>query len=278
MKWNIITDSSCDLYDLNEYADEIRFASIPFVINIGNRDFVDNEELNTAEMVTAMENCREAGRTSCPAPQAWHEQFEKDGYSIAITISGELSGSYNSACIAKNMILERCPDKKIAVIDSRSAGPEMALLVTRLCRMITAGCDFDTAVAEIENYAKRTHIVFALSSFNNLIKNGRIGKIAGFIAGRLGFWGIGIGSEQGTIVLKEKVRGGRQALNAVLKDIRERADSLETVIISHCQNAELAEKLKNAIQSICHTVEVRIMPTRGLCSYYAEKGGLIIGF
>ena len=103
-------------------------------------------------------------------------------------------------------------------------------------------------------------------------------RITGFLAGKLGFWGIGIGSEQGTIEIKEKVRGNKKALNAILKDIKERATNIKTVVICHCQNAEFAESLKNAIQNISHTVEVKIMPTRGLCSYYAEKGGLIIGF
>ena len=98
------------------------------------------------------------------------------------------------------------------------------------------------------------------------------------ITGKLGFWGIGIGSEQGTIEIKEKVRGNKKALNAIIKDIKERATDIETVVISHCQNAEFAENLKNTIQNIYHTVEVKIMPSGGLCSYYAEKGGLIIGF
>lgn len=278
MKWNIITDSSCDLYHLDEYSEKIRFASIPFIINIENRDFVDDEKLNTAEMVAVMEKCREVSHTSCPAPYAWYEQFEKEEYSIAITISSKLSGSYNSACTARNMILEKYPDKKIAVIDSRSTGSEMVLIVMKLCKLINAGYDFNSVIEKTEQYMKHTHIVFALSSFDNLINNGRMSRITGFLAGKLGFLGIGIGSEQGTIEIKEKVRGNKKALNAILKDIKERAADIETVVISHCQNAEFAESLKNAIQNICHTVEVKIMPTRGLCSYYAEKGGLIIGF
>lgn len=278
MTWNIITDSSCNLYNLDEQSEKIRFASIPFIINIGNRDFVDDEKLNTAEMVTAMENCSEVSHTSCPAPYAWYEQFEKEEYSIAITISSKLSGSYNSACTARNMILEKYPDKKIAIIDSHSTGSEMVLIVMKLCKLINAGYDFNSVIEKTKQYMKHTHIVFALSSFDNLIKNGRMSRITGFLAGKLGFWGIGIGSDQGTILLKEKVRGGKQALNSILNDIKERAADIETVVISHCQNAEFAESLKNAIQNICHTVEVKIMPTRGLCSYYAEKGGLIIGF
>ncbi len=278
MKWNIITDSSCNLHNLDEQSKKIRFASIPFIISIGNHDFIDDERLNTIEMVDAMEKCLEASHTSCPSPYTWYEQFEKSEYSIAITISSKLSGSYNSACTARNMILEKYPDKKIAVIDSRSAGSEMVLIVMKLCKLINAGYDFNSVIEKTEQYMKHTHIVFALSSFDNLIKNGRMSRITGFLAGKLGFWGIGIGSEQGTIEIKEKVRGNKKALNAILIDIKERATDIETVVISHCQNAEFAESLKNTIQNIYHTVEVKILPTGGLCSYYAEKGGLIIGF
>lgn len=281
MKWNIITDSSCDLYNLDEQSEKIRYASVPFVINIGNRDFVDDEKLNTVEMVTAMEKCREASHTSCPSPYAWYEQFEKPGCSIAITISSKLSGSYNSACTARNMILEKYSDKKIAVIDSRSTGSEIVLIVMKLCKLINAGHDFNSIIEKIGHYMQHTHIVFALSSFNNLIKNGRMSRITGFLAGKLGFWGIGIGSEQGTIIIKGKARGSKKALDIILDDIKERGHIKErgqTVVISHCQNAEFAERLKLAIQKVWNTVEVKIIPTRGLCSYYAEKGGLIIGF
>lgn len=278
MKWNIITDSSCDMLDFENQNSNIRFASIPFVISVGEEDYVDNEALNVPDMITAMEKCEDASHTSCPPPYAWYEQFEKPGYSIAITISSKLSGSYNSAYTAKNMIYEQNADKKIALIDSRSAGPEITLIVKKLCGLIEAGNDFDSVVEKIEEYIQYTHIIFALSSFNNLVKNGRMSKLAGFIAGKLGMWGIGIGSEEGTIQMKQKTRGNGKAVDAIINDMKERGIKYGTVVISHCQNAELAERLKISIQNIWHDVKVEIVPTRGLCSYYAERGGLIVGY
>lgn len=130
----------------------------------------------------------------------------------------------------------------------------------------------------IVNISEHSHVIFALSSFDNLIKNGRMGRITGFLACKLGIWGIGIGSEQGTIAIKEKVRGSRNAVNSVLQDIKERGNHMETVLISHCENEKFAENLKEMIHSEWPKLEVRIMETRGLCSYYAEKGGVIIGF
>lgn len=278
MQWNIITDSSCDLLNLENQSSNIIFSSIPFVISIGSDDYVDNEMLNVPDMITAMEKCENASRTSCPAPLAWCEQFEKPGYSIAVTISSKLSGSYNSAYAAKSMILERYPEKRIALIDSRSAGPEIILAVRKLCELIEAGNDFDSVIEQIEDYIRHTHIIFALASFNNLVKNGRMSKLAGFIAGKFGFWGIGVGSEEGTIKIKQKTRGNSKVLDAIINDMKERGIKYGTVVISHCQNAVLAERLKNAIQDTWQNVKVIIIPTRGLCSYYAERGGLIVGY
>lgn len=278
MQWNIITDSSCDLLNLENQSSNIIFSSIPFVISIGADDYVDNEMLNVPDMIIAMEKCENASHTSCPMPFAWYEQFEKPGYSIAVTISSKLSGSYNSAYAAKNMILERYPEKRIALIDSRSTGPEIILIIKKLSELIGSGNDFDYVIEKVEEYIRQTHIIFALSSFNNLVKNGRMNKLAGFIAGKLGFWGIGIGSENGTIEIKQKTRGNGNALAAIINDMKERGIKQDTVVISHCQNAELAERLKNAIQDIWQNVIVIIIPTRGICSYYAERGGLIVGY
>ncbi|MCM1104210.1 MAG: DegV family protein [Clostridium sp.] len=278
MKWNIITDSSCDLLDLESQNGDISFSSIPFVISIGTEDYVDNEELDVPEMVTAMEKCGSASHTSCPPPYAWYEQFEKPGYAIAVTISSKLSGSYNSAHTARDMILERDPEKRVALIDSRSAGSEIVLVIKRLYELIEAGNDFDDVIRKTEEFIRHTHVIFALSSFDNLVKNGRMNKIVGFIAGKLGFWGIGIGSEEGTIKIKQKVRGNGKALEAIIEDMKERCVEQGTVIISHCQNAELAEKLKTAIRNLWPDVKVGILPARGLCSYYAERGGLIVGY
>lgn len=278
MKWNIITDSGCDMLDFEGQNSDISFSSIPFVISVGKEDYVDNETLNIPDMITAMETCENASHTSCPPPYAWYEQLKKPGYSIAVTISSKLSGSYNSAYTARSMLLEQDSGKRIALIDSRSAGPEIILIVEKLCELIEAGNDFDTVIEKAEEYIRHTHVVFALSSFNNLVKNGRMSKLAGFIAGKLCFWGIGVGSEEGMIQIKQKARGSGRALDAIINDMKERGIKYGTVIISHCQNIELAERLKTTIQNMWYDVKVKIVPARGLCSYYAERGGLIVGY
>ena len=278
MKWNIIADSSCDMFTLEKHSDDLSFSSIPFVISVDGKDYVDDETLNISRMVSEMEESKKASHTSCPSPEAWYEQFEKPGNTIAVTISGRLSGSYNSAGTAMNMILEKYPDKKIALIDSRSTGPEIIMIIRKLCNLIESGAGFDAVVAGADEYAQHTHIVFALSSFGNLIKNGRMGKIAGFLAGKLHFWGIGTGSEEGTIQMKQRARGKKMAVEAIINDVRERRNHPGEVVISHCQNQELANVLKESIEKTWHDAQVTVMPTRGLCSYYAERGGLIVAY
>ena len=107
MKWNIIADSSCDLKSIAQVYDNIEFFTVPFTINIGDDSYIDDESLDTSIMVKAMENCAHASQTTCPSPYSWYEQFKKAEQCIAITISGQLSGSYNSANVAREMMLEK---------------------------------------------------------------------------------------------------------------------------------------------------------------------------
>lgn len=278
MNWNIVTDSSCDLPLTTEQNEMVQVSSVPFIISVGDRDFIDDATLDPATMLEAMERSAKASHTSCPAPQSWVEQFEKADQSIAITISSKLSGSIESATLAKALVLDKYPQRKIAVLDSRSTGPEIALCVEKIRELIHEKLSFERIVFEAEALLKRTHIAFALSSFDNLVKNGRMSKIAGFIARKLGMWGIGVGSEEGAIVIKGKTRGSRGAMSMLIEDMRERGFFGGKVMISHCQNLQLAEKLRVKIHEFWPHCEVRILATRGLCSFYAERGGLILGY
>ena len=278
MKWNIVTDSSCDLFPQAGFAPEAELSSVPFVVSVGEQDYVDDPSLDTAAFLDAMEGSEAPSRTSCPSPQAWLEQFEKAEQSIALTISSNLSGSYNSAMTAKQMAQERAPKKKIAVLDSLSTGPEVTLCVEKIRALIEAGEEFSSVVEKAQAQLRETRIAFALCSFHNLVKNGRMSRLAGVLARRLNMWGIGIGSEEGTIAIKGKVRGSAKAIALLVQDMKERGFRGGRVIITHCQNLELAQKLQSKILELWQSAKVSIMPTRGLCSYYAERNGLIVGY
>lgn len=278
MKWNIVTDSSCDLFPEEYENGEVGLSSVPFVISVGDRDFKDDENLDVAEMVDAMEEYSGVSRSSCPSPDEWLKEFDKADMNIVLPISSNLSGSMNSALTAKNLALESSPEKKIAVVDSRSTGPEIAMCVERIRDMIKSGMNFDNIVSEVQNFFKDTHITFALSSFDNLVKNGRMNKIVGFIAKKLGMWGIGVGSDEGKIEIKGKVRGSVRMIGMLIEEMKEKGFDGGRVIISHCQNSKLAEVLRDKIISTWNSADVSIMPTRGLCSFYAEREGLILSF
>ena len=278
MKWHIVADSAIDLFDLETPQENVSFSTVPFAITVGDKDYIDDENLVVNELVTAMRECKTASQTACPAPGAWYDEFQKGDNILAITITSNLSGSYNSACVAKEMLLEEHPDKNIAIIDSLSTGPEMVLIARKLCELIKEGHDFDAVIEKVHQYMKHTHITFALSSFDNLVKNGRMNKVTGFIANKLGLLGIGIASERGTVEVKGVARGKKKAIAAIIEDMKQRGTYINEVIISHCYNEEFANQVKEAILNEWPTAKMTIMPLRGLCSYYAEEHGLIIGF
>ncbi len=279
MKWNIISDSSCNLMPFEDEKLEVRYDAIPFIIRTGEREFVDDLEMDTIEMLDVMAKAKGPSHTACPSPQSFYDAFKKeDGNIICITISSELSGSYNSACIARNMLLEEEPDRNVAIINSRAAGSSQNAMVMEAVECIRKGMTFEEVVHRLMHMVSEMPIIFVLCSFNNLVKNGRMSAIAGFIAGRLGFWGIGIGSPQGTIEIKGKTRGTKKALASIIADMAERGVPKHKVYIDHCDNLEMANALRDAIVKTWGIEDIVISPTRGLCSFYAERHGLIVTY
>ena len=286
MKWNIISDSSCDLFNFTIEEDSIKYATVPFAFNIGETTIIDDENLDTKQMLNKIYSSpsKEHIATACPSPNDWINEMKEDGHYILLTISSQLSGSYNSAVVAKDTILNDQPNKKIEIIDSRSTGPEIVLLVQKICELIknnknaNGEADYDFVVSEARKYLSESKVTFALSSFDNLIRAGRMKKTAGILAKVLGIWGVGIASDQGTIVVKKKVTGKFFAIKSIIEDMGQRIPNPRSVCISHCHNEEVANKLKNKILEKWPEANVEIIPTKGLCSYYAEMNGLIVGF
>lgn len=276
MKWSIITDSSCEYTGTS--SSELMFAKIPFIINIGGVDHMDRPELCVTELLDAMEGSSKASHTACPAPAAWYEKFMAADQSIAITVSAGVSGSYNSAMMAKKMVLEEKPSKKIFVLDSVSAGSALSLMAAKAEEMIYQGDPFEKVVFALQEYANATQTIFALSSFGNLVKSGRMNRLTGLLAGKLGIWGLGGASEEGKIVATGKVRGPSKMMEAILEDMQAHQFHGGRVLITHCQNVSMAVKLRNKIRSKWVGTPVTILPAGGLCSFYAERGGLIVAY
>ena len=278
MIWHLVSDTACDLYTLEGGEGKMDFTTIPFSIRIGGKEYIDDERMDIPGMLEANETHAEMAQTACPSPEAWREKFSAPGPVIAFTISSALSGSYNSACTGRSMMLEEEPDKQIAVIDSKATGPEEAMLVWRARDLILEGRDFEEIEKDLNRTAEKIHTSFALASYHNLIKSGRVSRLIGFIAGHLGFWGIGIGDEKGEIAIRGKARGSKSMVRFLVEEIEKVGVAGKQILISHCQNEKDALALKAALEAVKPGLEVLVQATRGLDSFYAERSGLIVGY
>ena len=174
------------------------------------------------------------------------------------------------------MVLEKEPNKQIAIIDSKATGPEEAMLIWRARDLILEGKTFEEIEKDLNRTAENLHTSFALASYHNLIKNGRVSRLIGFIAGHLGFWGIGIGDEKGEIAIRGKARGSKSMIRFLVEEVGKVGVAGKQILISHCQNEK--DALKAALEAAHPGVEVLVQPTRGLDSFYAERSGLIVGY
>ena len=278
MSWLIAADSACDLYHGDVGGPDVLFDTVPFIIQVEDRQYVDDESLDVEAMLADMEQTAAASRTACPSPESWAQLFTQADHVVAVTISGNLSGSLNSALAARHTVLEQHPDHQIAVIDSRATGPETAMCIRHIADWIRDGLSISGIETKAWEFLQRCKTSFALSSFDNLVKNGRMNKLIGFVARKLGMWGIGIGSDAGTITMHGKSRGAAKALSIMVEDMVQRGYMGGEAAISHSQNEPMALLLRQAIQARWPGASVPIMKARGLDSFYAERGGLILGF
>lgn len=278
MKHIIVSDSSCDIHTLDNLADSTAFSYAPLKIRVGEKEYVDNSDLDPEEMIEAMYAYQGATSSACPSPEEWAEQFRLANEVFALTITSKLSGCYNSAVSAREMILEETPDKKICLIDSLSTGPEMLLLIQKLNTLLKEGLDFEHVSDKIHEYQKKTRLLFNLEHLDNLVKNGRISKVAAKVANVLNIRVVGRASDEGALELLHKCRGTRRSHACILKEMIQSGYSNGKVIISHCQNELGALALKDKIKEAFENADITILKTGGLCSYYAEKHGMLIGY
>lgn len=277
--WLIVCDSCCEIRTLDNPAPGVEFAVVPFKIRVGEREFADTSMLNIPEMMSAMDNYNGASSSACPSPEEFAQVYLQADRVICLTISQNLSGSYNAACAAREMVLEEYPDKKIAVVDLLSCGGELAAAVWKINEWIGQGLELDEIVEKTTAYGKETHLMFLLASFDNLAKNGRVNRVVGFIAGKLNMRVLGRATDGGTIDFFFKTRGESRGLARILEEIRESGyDCSRPIIISHCSNAEGAELLKHGIHELWPGAPVMILHCAGLTSFYAQDKGMIISY
>ena len=273
MKMRIVADSSASLITTPDRS----FVSVPLTLRTNEREFVDTADLDVKEMTDYLATYKGKSGSACPSSQDWFEAFGDAEEVYAVAITSNLSGSFNALRIAKEQYEEEYPGRKVCIIDSLSAGSELKLIIEKIQELKAEGKTFEEVSKAIVEYQKHTHMIFCLKSLTNLANNGRVNPAVAKIAGALNIHVVGVASEVGTLEQKVKARGMKKALSAIDALMKERNYNGGKVIIDHCFNETDANALKAQILASYPNAEVRIEPTRGLCSFYAEVGGLMIG-
>jgi len=273
-KIRIVSDSSSDVLKL-DHAD---FSFSPMKIITSEREFVDDKDLDVEEMANFFDQYKDTSRTSCPNPDDWLSAFGDADDVICVTITSALSGSYNSANTAKQLYESENKGKRVFVLDTLSAGPEITLIVRKLEEFVKNGFDFEEICRRIKEYIKNTGLIFMLKSLKNFANNGRVSPIVAKIAGLAGICIVGKASDEGTLEPSHKCRGEARSLDTLLSDLEKLGLRKGKVSIGHCHNEKAANQLKEMIRAKFESVQIEIHKLRGLCSFYAEKGGLLVGF
>ena len=273
-KIKIVADSSANLMTL----DHVAFDAAPLKIITPEREFVDNRELDLNAMLDYFAAYKGRSQTSCPNPDDWLTAFGDAEEIYCVTITSGLSGSYNAACIARDMYEAENPGARVYVIDSLSAGPELTLMVGKLQALILEGKSYEEICAVMPEYTGKTGLLFMLESLNNFAANGRVSPAVAKIAGVLGIRIVGKASDAGTLEPTDKCRGEAKSLSTIVSRLKENGLKNGKVELAHCCNEAAAEKLKKLIRAELPNVTVNIGKNLGLCSYYAERGGLLVGY
>ena len=267
----IIADSSCDLQGL-DWED---FRTVPLTIYTDERSFVDEPDLNVTDMLDYLARFRGRSYTSCPSAEAWLNAFTGAREIFVMTVTSSLSGSYASAMMAAKQYMEENPGAKVSVIDSLSTGGEEVLVLHKLAELAHTDMTFEEIDQAIRDYLLHTRLFFAFFSVHNLSQNGRVSKTAAAALSMFNIAVTGTATETGTINVNGKARGERGALKNIYKAALEAGYTGDRAVITHVENPELASCLKNMVRQDYPDAEVLIFPTRGLCSYYMERRGIV---
>jgi DegV family protein with EDD domain len=273
-KIKIVADSSGDIFSL----EHTEFASAPMKIITAEREFIDVETLDVNEMVAYLDSYKGRSKSSCPNVNDWLEAFGGADDVFCVTITSGLSGSYNSACSAKQMYESGNEGKRVFVIDTLSAGPEVSLVIEKLEEYIEEGVGYEEICDKITQYLKKTGLLFMLKSLKTFANNGRVSPIVAKLVGIAGICIVGKASDEGTLEPMYKCRGEKRSLETLVEELSEKGFKGGKISIGHCLNEGAALALKEMIIKRFNSAKIEIHKLKGLCSFYAEKGGVLVGF
>lgn len=273
MKRKIVADSSCDIWELNG----VDFAVAPITISTDNKHYVDNQELDVHLMSEELAKYKGVSHTACPSVGSWLDCYEGYDEVFVVTLTGAMSGTYNSAMTAKGIYEEENENVKVHVFDSLSTGPEMRLLIEKLKEMIEEDLPFEEIVEKGQDYLKHSRLFFALKSLHNFAMNGRVSKTVASAIGVLNISIFATASEEGTIQQISKCRGEKKVVKSMIEHLEDAGYHGGKVRISYADNLKLAHNVRDKILELYPHADIIVYPMGGLCTYYAEIGGLLVG-
>lgn len=274
MHRKIIADSSANLYS----SDVRNFTPVPLKIVTSEKEYTDDPALDVAAMQAELERYKGSSSSSCPAVADWLDAFGDAEEIFAVALTSRLSGCYNAAQIAATDYMQEHPGRRVMVLDSLSTGPELELLVEFLSGLLPTKKTFEEISQALTAYLRRTHLMFSLASLSNFAKNGRVSPILAKAVGLLGIRVVGRASTEGELEAQHKCRGEKAAIQKLFDGMLSEGFAGGRVRIRHSFNAPAAELLKRTILEHFPDCDVKIGENRGLCVFYAEKGGILVGF
>ena len=275
MNFKIVTDSSADIKELSG----VPYESVPLKIITAEREYVDNSCLDVVGMLSDLKNYSGKSHTSCPSSGEYLEAFGDSENIFVITISSNLSGSFNAANVAAKTYLADYPDRKVHIIDSLSTGAESFIIIEKIKSLILEGKSFEQIKKEITDYSiNHTRLIFALESMRNLANNGRVSPVKAKMAEIFGIRAVGRASDEGTLEMICKSRGPVNTANDIVANMIGDGYKGGRVRIHHANNLSSAELVKTKILEKYPDASLDVAHAGGLCSFYAEQGGLLVGF
>jgi len=273
----IVGDSCTDLN--REIQENLAIDIVPLRIFLGDQEFIDEIDFNTKKFLKDMIAFDDVIKTSCPSPEDYLKVIRGEGSVFIVTLSKELSGSYNSALLARKLYLEENNDKFIHIFNSRSAAVGQTLIALKIKELIDQQLSDETIVDKVEAYINSQQTLFILESLDNLIKNGRISKTKGFIADTFNIIPVMGSTPKGAIEFKTKGRG-LKAYKKMVALVAESVVAPEEKIfgITHIDNIEQAEKIKSMIEKKINFKKIVIVEGRGVSTSYADNRGIVVAF
>ena len=276
MRYKIIGDSCLDL--TKEMRKDPCYSMIPLTLMVGERHFVDDETFDQKEFIKVVKEYPECPKSACPSPEMFKEAYccEEENVFV-ITLSAALSGSYNSAVLAKSLYEEEYGKKNILVLDSKSASSgqlNIAMYIPELCDQ---GLEFEEICEKAAAYRDRMNTYFVLESLDTLKKNGRLTGLQAFFATKLNIKPV-MGADNGTIIKLDQARGIQKALQRMAEIAVKEAGTTKDkrLVIAHCNAPERAQFMKEKLCSMAEFKEVVITDTCGVSTVYANDGGVIL--